>query len=171
MADPWGVTMGILGKKVYVCDGGAQCICAYDMNSFQLVNRIPIPMCSKGSLHCACHHGINAIIVSDYSAHCAYAVTPQGDVMFQYGARSQSGSGDGQLSNPRGVCVDKFGHIFVADSGNHRVVVLGSDGKFHRNILTRNDVIGSPVSVDVNSNGELVVGTNTGEISTYKYIN
>ncbi|XP_023931083.1 tripartite motif-containing protein 2-like [Lingula anatina] len=169
MSDPWGVTVDRTEGKVYVCDSDTRCICVYSMESFQLVNKIGIPMCSDGSQRCAYHHGINAIIVSDYSAHCVYAVTPQGDVLFQYGTRCQSGNEDGQLDYPRGVCVDNIGHIFIADSRNDRVIVLGSDGKFLRYVLTRNNGLRSPLSVDVSSNGELVVGTDGCEISTYKY--
>ncbi|XP_023930595.1 tripartite motif-containing protein 2-like [Lingula anatina] len=132
--------------------------------------RIPIPMCSGVLLRCAYHHGINAIIVSDYWAHCVYAVTPQGVVIFQYGTRGQSGGGDGQLWNPGAVCVDTFGHIFIADRDNDRVVVLGLEGRFLGNILTKSDNIELPISVAVNSNWELVVGTAGGEISAYKYI-
>ncbi|XP_023931999.1 tripartite motif-containing protein 2-like [Lingula anatina] len=125
---------------------------------------------SKGSLRCAYHHGINAIIVSDCKADSVYAVTPQGDVMFQYGARGQSGSGGGQLYDPRGVCVDNFGHIFIADRDNDRVVVLGLDGTFLRSILSSSDNIELPLSVSIDSNGGLVVGSVRGKISTYKYI-
>ncbi|XP_013394277.2 E3 ubiquitin-protein ligase TRIM71-like [Lingula anatina] len=170
MSDPRGVTSGRTECEVHVCDSSAQCICVYDMKYSQLVNRYPIPMCSKGLLCCAYHHGINAIIVSNFSAHCVYAVTPQGDVMFQYGVRGKSGSEDGQLSYPGGVCVDKFGNIFIADYSNNRVVILDSDGGFLCNILTMSDGIWRPVSVDVTNNGELVVGTGPGKIHTYKYI-
>ncbi|XP_013401366.1 RING finger protein nhl-1-like [Lingula anatina] len=132
--------------------------------------RIAIPMCSNGALRCAYHHGINAIIVSDRLAHSVYAVTPQGDVMFQYGVRYQIESGGEELNDPRGICVDMFGHIFIADCRNDRVVVLGSDGRFLRRILTWIDDIRYPLSVDANSNGELVVGTASGKLSTYRFI-
>jgi hypothetical protein len=32
--------------------------------------------------------------------------------------------GDGQFTEPRGVCVSENGLIFVADTGNHRVCVF-----------------------------------------------
>ncbi|XP_023930639.1 uncharacterized protein LOC112041523 [Lingula anatina] len=60
--------------------------------------------------------------------------------------------------------------VLHADRGNDRVVVLGSDGRFLRNILTKSDNIELPISVAVNSNLELVVGIAGGKISTYKYI-
>ncbi len=41
------------------------------------------------------------------------------------------GSGDGQLLNPRDVAVDRAnGNIYVADTGNHRVVEFSSSGAF-----------------------------------------
>ena len=38
--------------------------------------------------------------------------------------------GDGQLNHPSAVAVDKDGDIYVADWGNHRVVVYENDGTF-----------------------------------------
>ncbi|HEY7630564.1 MAG TPA: hypothetical protein VH817_07685 [Thermoleophilaceae bacterium] len=42
-----------------------------------------------------------------------------------------SGSGDGELSGPTGIAVDQSnGDVYVADTGNHRVVKYDSDGNF-----------------------------------------
>ncbi len=46
-------------------------------------------------------------------------------VLWTYGT---CGSGDNQLQHPSGVAVDEQGVVYVADTGNHRVVVLGPDG-------------------------------------------
>ncbi|XP_013408101.1 tripartite motif-containing protein 3-like [Lingula anatina] len=167
---PWGVTVDRTEGKVYVCDGGTKCICMYDMVSFILLNKIDIPMCRNVRLQCVYHHAISAVLVSDCRAHCVYAVTLQGDVIFEYGARGRSGSMEGQVSYPSGVCVDKFGHIFIADCFNGNVAVLDSDGKFVRNILTRQDGIMEPMIIAINNKGELVVGTNQCKILTFKYI-
>ncbi len=40
------------------------------------------------------------------------------------------GSGDGEFAKPRGVAVCRCGQIYVADSGNRRIVKLDADGKF-----------------------------------------
>lgn len=40
--------------------------------------------------------------------------------MYQFGTR---GKADGEIWYPAGVCVDKSGHIYVADHGNHRIQV------------------------------------------------
>jgi uncharacterized protein (TIGR03663 family) len=44
------------------------------------------------------------------------------------------GDGDGQLNDPRGIAVDSKGNLYVADTGNHRIVVFGADGKPLRTI-------------------------------------
>ena len=38
------------------------------------------------------------------------------------------GHGNGQLSNPRGICVDPEGKVFVADTGSNLVKVFSDDG-------------------------------------------
>ena len=38
------------------------------------------------------------------------------------------GSGDGQFSVPAGIALDSQGHIYVADSGNHRIQKFDSNG-------------------------------------------
>jgi uncharacterized protein (TIGR03663 family) len=44
------------------------------------------------------------------------------------------GSGDGQLNDPRGIVRDSKGNLYVVDTGNHRIVVFGPDGKPARTI-------------------------------------
>ncbi len=50
----------------------------------------------------------------------------------QLGVTGQAGSAEGQLNFPRAVTVDKAGNVYVADSGNNRIVVFGPDGAFLR---------------------------------------
>jgi len=42
----------------------------------------------------------------------------------------QCGSGEGEFAKPRGVAVCRCGQIYVADTGNHRIVKLDANGKF-----------------------------------------
>ncbi len=40
------------------------------------------------------------------------------------------GKGGGQFQDPRGIAVDEAGNVYVADSGNNRIQVFDSSGKF-----------------------------------------
>ena len=40
------------------------------------------------------------------------------------------GQGNGQLSNPRGICIDPEGNVFIADTGNNQIKVFNSDDSF-----------------------------------------
>ncbi|MCK4471945.1 MAG: 6-bladed beta-propeller, partial [Anaerolineae bacterium] len=40
------------------------------------------------------------------------------------------GKGQGQFQDPRGIAVDQDGNVYVADSGNNRIQVFDSSGKF-----------------------------------------
>ncbi len=42
----------------------------------------------------------------------------------------QAGSGPGQLMQPRDMAIGPDGRIYVADAGNHRVVVFNADGSY-----------------------------------------
>ena len=44
------------------------------------------------------------------------------------------GQTDGQLNAPRGLCIDYFGGVFVADRDNNRVCVFSADLKFVSNL-------------------------------------
>ena len=41
-----------------------------------------------------------------------------------------NGSGDGQFSNPYGICIDPEGKVFVSDHSNQRIQVFQADGSF-----------------------------------------
>ena len=41
-----------------------------------------------------------------------------------------SGSGNGEFSSPRGICIDPEGKVFVSDHSNHRIQVFQGDASF-----------------------------------------
>ena len=45
----------------------------------------------------------------------------------KFGSR---GSGNGQFSHPRGICIDPVGKVFVSDYSNQRIQVFQADGSF-----------------------------------------
>ena len=56
-----------------------------------------------------------------------HKLSPSGEPLIVFG---EHGDGSGQLDKPSGITVDSKGNVYVADSGNHRIVKFSSDGKF-----------------------------------------
>ena len=47
------------------------------------------------------------------------------------------GRGEGQLNNPKGLCIDYNGDVYVADTCNHRVSVFSKDLDFLKHLFTQ----------------------------------
>ncbi len=71
----------------------------------------------------------------------------------------------GGFSLPRGVAVDSFGYVYVADTGNDRIQKFNSSGK-----LISSWTANSPVSVDVDISGAVyVLDSENGLVLKYAY--
>jgi len=73
------------------------------------------------------------LVVSDAEKHQIIRITAQGESTVIVGT-GVSGFKDGvtssaQFDKPRGMAIDKYGNIFVADSANHRIRKISNDGK------------------------------------------
>ena len=86
-----------------------------------------------------------------------------GNLLYTVGRSGEKGQGNGLLSRPQGVSVDKAGRLFVADWSNHRVLVVGAGGR----ILGRVNTGKRTRSVTVNED-RLFVGLEDGHIVIYK---
>jgi hypothetical protein len=65
------------------------------------------------------------------------------------------GNGDGQLEQVKDIDLDKDGNIFIADSGNNRIVVFALDGKFIANAGAGK--IEKPLTVEVDTAGNIYI--------------
>ena len=70
--------------------------------------------------------------VTDENNHRVQKLTTSGEFLSRFGS---NGSGHGQLSTPRGICINPEGKIFVAEYSNHRVSVFDADGTFLYHIV------------------------------------
>ena len=70
------------------------------------------------------HH---VIAVSEYGDHVVKKYSMQGDYLSKFGSH---GSGDGQFNNPRGLCFNNKGLLYVMDSSNYRVQVFRENNVF-----------------------------------------
>lgn len=74
------------------------------------------------------------------------------DGWFQYSIGGV-GCGDGQMSYPTGITIDKFNNLIVCDPSNHRLLVFSLDGKFVNSVLG----LECPGTVAASSTGQLFV--------------
>ncbi|WP_416762981.1 hypothetical protein ACNI65_10830 [Roseateles sp. So40a] len=130
------------------------------------------------------------VYVADYRNHRIRKITPEGKVSTLAGS-DVGGVADGQgadasFGSPLGVAVDHQGHVYVADSTNHRIRKITPEGKV--STLAGSDVGGfadgqgadasfeSPLGVAVDHQGHVYVADNrnhrirkirpTGEVTT-----
>ena len=80
------------------------------------------------------------------------------------------GSGEGRMLKPSGATCDAHGYFFVADSHNHRVHVMGPDGRFVRMLLTEHDGLNQPLAVAAFATGKLAVTEARGLVKIFKYM-
>ena len=69
----------------------------------------------------------SVLYVAEESNHRVQKMTTSGQFISKFGA---SGSGAGQLSTPRGICLDRDGRVFISEYSNNRVSVFEADGTF-----------------------------------------
>jgi len=99
----------------------------------------------------------NYLIVSDGGENCIKVFNKDGTFLYKFGKK---GHGDGEFDTPRGLSVNKAGHLMVCDRKNHRVQVFELNGKFVAKSGTKGSGIGefndSPLSTAVLSDGRIV---------------
>ncbi|MEI6713395.1 MAG: immunoglobulin domain-containing protein, partial [Verrucomicrobiota bacterium] len=77
--------------------------------------------------------GLGNLYVADTENHTIRRIGPDGAVVTLAGQVGVSGNWDGagsaaQFNNPKGITVDRYGNIYVADTGNHRIRKMTPDG-------------------------------------------
>ncbi|XP_013402727.1 tripartite motif-containing protein 3-like [Lingula anatina] len=165
LEEPTGITLNRHGY-VMVCDAEKKSIFTFRADTGQLLNTIPLTACECPTFITV--NGANDnIVISDVDTYCVHVLSPTGDQLYQYGTK---GSGDGQLDKPCGVCVDRYGHIFIADCYNNRVVGLSPQGQFIKHIATEDDGLEYPIGLSINPAGLLVVAEGEGKVKTLQYL-
>jgi DNA-binding beta-propeller fold protein YncE len=73
------------------------------------------------------------LYVADHGNNRIQKLSPNGTVLAKWGRHGgdgSPGSGAGEFRAPRGVAVDRFGDVFVADKENNRIQKFDSRGRF-----------------------------------------
>ena len=121
--------------NVYVADSGYHCISVFDQNGNNIRTignagsagsgngqfKKPYGIVVKGDIMYVCEQGNNRV----------QKLTTSGQFLSKFGI---TGSENGHLNYPRGICLDLTGRVFVSEYKNKRVSVFESDGTFSHHI-------------------------------------
>ena len=102
----------------------------------------------------------DSIIASDYRNNMVKAFTSSGRELFCIE----------DLNCPRGICVDKDDNILIAEGDAHRVSLYSPYGKFLQYVLTEDDGLQYPMSVEIDQNQRVLVtqfGIHSSEVMMY----
>ncbi|XP_069108651.1 tripartite motif-containing protein 2-like [Argopecten irradians] len=111
-------------------------------------------------------NSVGNILVTDTAAPNIKVFSPKGSYLSRSGTY---GTRDNQTLQPYGVCCDQYGHLFVADNNNDRVLLLKPDGQFNRPLLTQADGLWHPMALTT-TNDTLVVTEALGEVKVFRYV-
>ena len=91
--------------------------------------------------------------------HRVLSLSPEGTILKSFGSERQRS--DSHLSDPVYMAMDRDELIFVADSGNNRVVLLNRGLVFVKELLSEKDGVIEPYRLLLDeASGLLYVGTN-----------
>lgn len=108
------------------------------------------------------------ICVSDWKRKSVIVVTQSSSKKFEYEGHKDQNDEEKQF-DPRGLCVDSFNHIIVADYWYHRLHIIDDRGHFLRYIVYDN--IRGPTGLCIDENNTLYVGELGGKcVSVTKYL-
>jgi len=112
------------GRKIS-CDWEDNKIKVLSPDGKDLLLSFSAPDCDS-ELWCAVYHQGKFFVSYPY-ADCVKVFNNTGVYLYDIGSE---GSGDGQLSAPTGLVIDKLNRLIVCDGGNKRLQIFTLDGKF-----------------------------------------
>ncbi|XP_064387737.1 E3 ubiquitin-protein ligase TRIM71-like [Halichondria panicea] len=155
-------------NNVYIAVYGYHCISVFDQNGSNI--RTIGTAGSTGSADSQFNTllGIalkgDIMYVADSGNHRIQKLSLDGKFISKFGS---SGSGNGQLSNPRGIAIGKNGRVFVSEYSNQRVSVFQSDGEFSHHIqgnAADNSTLANPWGLAFDNEGNLHVADCTSQL-------
>ena len=153
LSGPYGLSVDSDGN-IIVADSGNRLIKIFSPDGNFLTK-----IGGRGSLtspvHCIQYE--RYLIVSDCGEHCIKVFDRKGNFQYKFGKK---GGGDGELNSPKGLLVNKSGHLMVCDEKNHRIQVFELNGKFLGKFGIKGGNLGefnNPAFLAVLSNGQIVV--------------
>ena len=151
---PWEISVTNDGNYI-VCDGYDKSVKVLSSDGEELLLSFRAPECSTSPLYAVYHK--KKLFVSYTDCHCVKVFDLTGNYIHDIGSK---GTGDGQFLKPRGLAIDRFGNVLVADDDNHRLQVFTPEGEFVSKIGRKGKKLGEfnePEDVAVSKNGRVYV--------------
>ncbi len=156
---PYDVTVS--GNKLFIVSNAPHIIVA-DKDSGTLLDPITCPS-EVGQINDQ-SYGIatqdDFLYLSHYSNGCIYKLTIEGKYVATIGS---TGTGNGQLQTPRGLCISSDGELYVTEDSNNRVSVFKTDGTFIRHIQGN---MSGPWGVAIDTTGNIHVSNRNSDVIT-----
>ena len=154
---PFHFTIACDGRIV-VCDRADKSIKVLSPDGVELLQSFSAPDCDECPWIAVCHEDM--FFVSYPSAHCVKVFNKEGESLHDIGRKN---SGNGKLSKPLGLAVDKFNNLIVCDGDNSCAKVFTLEGKFVNTVPGRvrfffaDELLECPSSVAVSTTGALFI--------------
>ena len=107
-----------------------------------------------------CDHKTGSV----YSTGKLVTVGADGKLRYEY-----TGQGGKEFA-PVDVCTDQMGHILITDFYNHRVHILDQGGRFIQYVLTSQQGLHKPTTIDVDREGYVWVGEYNNCVKVARYL-
>lgn len=158
--DPFKLTI-TCDDHMVVSNRGDKSIKVLSPDGTELVQSFSASDCEESPWVGVCH--LDMFFVSYPSAHVVKVFSKEGEFLYDIGSER---SGDGHLSKPLGLVIDRFNNLVVCDGDNSDLKVFTLDGKFVNKIISDNKdfvlmtsdcrdcALKYPCSVALSSNGK-----------------
>ena len=151
---PFGISVNRDGH-VIVCDTKSKKVLVLSPDGNTLLQSFQAPDCDEEPAYVVQNE--DKFFVSYPRSHCIKVFDAAGNYVRDIG---RQGPCDGQLIYPRGVAIDKFNNLVVADEGNNRLHIFTPEGEFVSAIGGVGTELGQfsfPQDVAVSREGQLYV--------------
>ncbi|XP_069140982.1 E3 ubiquitin-protein ligase TRIM56-like [Argopecten irradians] len=111
-------------------------------------------------------NGNGNLVISDWVAQAVIIQDGKGTILSCY--KGEKGNNGLETDfNPRGICVDKEGNIYVVNSETDTIEMLDASGSYKNDILDKEDGLDSPWSVACDKSNRLWVGSQKGAMMIF----
>ena len=126
LTHPWGIAVNDKKGLLMVARRDAHCVTMFNEKG----KKIRSLESETGNVQLSYPRGVafdgNASIILVASNHCLQKFTLEGECLMSVGSDSE-GDEPLQFRHPKGLVVNSFGQVYVADDKNHRVQVINID--------------------------------------------